>query len=371
MVNWSDPQEIAKDSEIFSKLIIALFGVYVWELFMTCDFEWSLLSKKRKFRWPLVFFFLCRYCMLFAFVGLIISLNITTSVRTNDNFSRHPANVPPSMKIDCGALYTFNSWTGNMTILCASTSLMLRTIALWERQRPIIVSLGVLCLAHWALLYRTMFIVTAAWDDNIGACIVTATNPSLLNTTFFFTMGFDLIILIFTAIALLKKHSARTDLWKLLFHDGLVYFLISFSTNCIPAVLNVLNLNTPMNVIATIPAATITSIAACRAVIRLLEFSSSDVYVHSMSNITSTHPIRHSIAPYALPKSPKYALTRPEVHVTTEHITMAEFPPSGANSPYSKSHSHQTSSVDLQSARDTEIHSEKSEKESFVFPQTV
>ncbi|KAG5654461.1 hypothetical protein H0H81_001960 [Sphagnurus paluster] len=93
-----------------------------------------------------------------------------------------------------------------------------------------------------------MFIVKAAWDDSMGGCAVTATNPSLLNTTFFFTMGFDLIILIFTAAALLKRHSARTDLWKLLFQDGLVYFLISFSTNCIPAVLNVLNLNTPMNV---------------------------------------------------------------------------------------------------------------------------
>lgn len=49
-------------------------------------------------------------------------------------------------------------------------------------------------------------------------------------------MGFDLIILIITAIALLARHSARTDLWKLLFQDGLVYFILSFSTNCIPAV---------------------------------------------------------------------------------------------------------------------------------------
>jgi hypothetical protein len=49
-------------------------------------------------------------------------------------------------------------------------------------------------------------------------------------------MAFDFIILVFTAVALLKKHSARTDLWKLLFQDGLVYFLVSFSTNCIPAV---------------------------------------------------------------------------------------------------------------------------------------
>lgn len=49
-------------------------------------------------------------------------------------------------------------------------------------------------------------------------------------------MGFDFIILVFTAVALLSRHSIRTDLWKLLFQDGLVYFLASFSTNCIPAV---------------------------------------------------------------------------------------------------------------------------------------
>ncbi|KDR83348.1 hypothetical protein GALMADRAFT_55849 [Galerina marginata CBS 339.88] len=223
MVNWSDPNEIARDSDVFHKLVFAFFGAYVWELCTTWDFELSLLTKRRTFRLPLVFlFFLCRYCMLFAFVGLIISLSMTTEVR---------------------ALYAFNSWTGNMSILCASTSLMLRTIALWERRRSIMVILGVLCLAHWALLYRTMFIVVAQWEPAVDACVVVQTNPSTLNITFFFTMGFDLVILIFTAVALLARHSARTGLWKLLFQDGLVYFVLTFSTNCIPAVLNVLNLN--------------------------------------------------------------------------------------------------------------------------------
>ena len=172
-------------------------------------------------------------------------------------------------------------WTGNMSILCASTSLMLRTIALWERRRSIVIVLGIPCLAHWALLYRTMFIVVAQWEPTSQTCVVVQTNPSLLNTTFFFSeswspspvlswltlnseaMGFDLLILVFTAIALLARHSARTDLWRLLFQDGLVYFLISFCTNCIPAVgfaeynesyitnttsqvLNVLNLNSEL-----------------------------------------------------------------------------------------------------------------------------
>ena len=146
------------------------------------------------------------------------------------------------------------------------------------------VLLGILCVAHWAVLWRGMFIVESTWNAEISACYVTQTNPGLLNVTFFYSacrltlisssttrpcvgadhiiaIAFDFTVLIFTTVALTYKHSARTDLWKLLFQDGLVYFvrfprlpdtiplanyhlqLLTFSSNCIPAVLNVLNLN--------------------------------------------------------------------------------------------------------------------------------
>ncbi len=60
-------------------------------------------------------------------------------------------------------------------------------IALWNRKKLVIAVLGVLCLAHWGLLYRTMFIVVAEWDPKARVCAVTQTNPSLLNVTFFFS----------------------------------------------------------------------------------------------------------------------------------------------------------------------------------------
>ncbi|KAK7061554.1 hypothetical protein R3P38DRAFT_2830137 [Favolaschia claudopus] len=221
--------------------------------------------------------------MLFSFIGMIIS------------FSVHDP-------INCGVLFTFNSILGNLTILSASTSLMLRTVALWERKRRVIVPLGFLTLTHWILLIRNMFIVRAVWDSNLGACVVVSTNSSLLNVTFFFTMGFDLVILIATAVAVMSRHSARTDLWKLLFADGLCYFVVSFSMNCIPAVLNLLNLNAPMNVIATIPAAAISSMAACRAVMRLLDFN-ANAYIHSLGAVipSSDMPVPRFTFPTTLP----------------------------------------------------------------------
>ena len=69
-------------------MMFTFLGVYLWELFTTCDFEWSLITGRRKFTWPLseldrlplpfvetdqsvlVFFFLTRYCILWALIGL-------------------------------------------------------------------------------------------------------------------------------------------------------------------------------------------------------------------------------------------------------------------------------------------------------------
>ncbi|KAJ7507560.1 hypothetical protein B0H11DRAFT_1705074 [Mycena galericulata] len=348
MVNWSDPAEILKDSDAFVKIIFACFGIEIWELGLTLGFEWSLLTRRRRFRWPAeqvafarlfsctdlisVFFFFSRYCMLLSIVGLCVlcvRFVVSSISRFLESYPSRPAIQYVSVnhhRLTCNALFTFNSWSGNMAILCASTSLMLRTIALWERKRSIVVSLGLLSFAHWVLLYRTMFVVHAVYDRDLRMCVVASTDASLLNVTFFFTMGFDFVILCTTAVALLGRHSARTDLWKLLFTDGLVYFVVTFSMNCVPAVLNLLNLNSPMNVYVPCPLSLRNSIAACRAVMRLLDYN-ADVYVHSMAAVMPSSDPRHSNAPFSFPSVPRFTLTRPEgVLVTTEHITMAEFP---------------------------------------------
>lgn len=55
-------------------------------------------------------------------------------------------------------------------------------------------------------------------------------------------MGVDLTVLVLT-IAALARNSLHSQMWKLLFQDGLIYFCITFACNAVPAILNVLNLN--------------------------------------------------------------------------------------------------------------------------------
>ena len=60
--------------------------------------------------------------------------------------------------------------------------------------------------------------------------------------TLIVAMSFDLIVLVLTTIALMKSPS-RSSLWQLLFRQGLIYFLVAFIANVIPAIFLVLDLN--------------------------------------------------------------------------------------------------------------------------------
>jgi hypothetical protein len=56
MVDWTSPTELASEGVIFKNLMHALIGLYAWEFLTSLDFEWELLTGKKRFRWPLVSF---------------------------------------------------------------------------------------------------------------------------------------------------------------------------------------------------------------------------------------------------------------------------------------------------------------------------
>ncbi|TFY72478.1 hypothetical protein EVG20_g510 [Dentipellis fragilis] len=253
MVNWTDPAEELRETQSFTRVILSCFGLYFWELFETCGFEWSILTGRRRFRWHLVscyssfsnlvptptdfnggpvFFFLCRYTIFFSLVGLIVSISVTE-------------------RINCAALYTFNAIVGDLSIMTASTVLMIRTIVMWERNVTISAILGVIGLA----------------------------------------MVFDLLIMVLAA----ARVFARTGIFNiraLLFDEGLIFFFLSGVCNIVPAVFSILDLNPVMNIITTVPISTISAIAACRTVIQLPEVQ-SDLFIHVSNVMGENTTVRH------------------------------------------------------------------------------
>ena len=54
--------------------------------------------------------------------------------------------------------------------------------------------------------------------------------------------SFDFIVMVLMTIKLVK-HPCRSSLWHLLFRQGIIYFLVAFLANLLPATFGLLNLN--------------------------------------------------------------------------------------------------------------------------------
>lgn len=55
---------------IFQKIMLALLGLYVWEVIVTFRYDVSVFTLRRKFKYPMVFYFACRYSLLFSLIGM-------------------------------------------------------------------------------------------------------------------------------------------------------------------------------------------------------------------------------------------------------------------------------------------------------------
>ncbi|KAM6489052.1 hypothetical protein JOM56_015464 [Amanita muscaria] len=248
MVVWSSPLEIVHDARVFERLMHFLLGLYIWEWFISLPFGYQFITGKRTFKWPMTFYFLNRYSLLFALIGIVISLNVET-------------------EINCQALYTFNALAGNAAIGMASINLSIRTMAIWGRERHIVGFLVLIILGHWSLLLYGA-VLTSVWDPQAGQCVITETKNTVLAAAFICSVCFDFIVMALTAVKT-SPTTGLSRLERLIFNDGLIYFVIALTGNLFATTFMLLNPNPIMAVIANVPAATASTIAACSAVRRL------------------------------------------------------------------------------------------------------
>ncbi|KAN0084144.1 hypothetical protein V8E55_007648 [Tylopilus felleus] len=275
MVDWQSPTEIQANAVAFNNFMHALLGLYIWEFVTSLDFDWQFLSGKKTFRWPLIFYFAGRYCLLFALIGIAVALNVRT-------------------EIDCQGLYTFNQVFGNAAVGLASINLSIRTMAVWSQNKYVVTFLILVILVHWSFLLHGI-LLKAAWIH--GACVITYTDNQILAISFIYSMIFDFTVLCLTAWKLAFPANGRSKLIDLIFSDGLIYFLIAFLANLLATIFMLLNLNAVMSIIANVPAAIASTIVACRVVRRLTNFTSQKAEV-----FTSTG--QSTVAFRAPPNSP-------------------------------------------------------------------
>ncbi|THH19289.1 hypothetical protein EW146_g1859 [Bondarzewia mesenterica] len=302
MVDWNSSAEIAHDGDAFGKFMHCLLGLYIWEFCTSLDFDFMFITGKRKFRWPLIFYFAGRYFLLTALVGIAVALNITSPV-------------------NCQALYTVNQCFGNMAIGLASINLSLRTMAVWQQRWYIVAPLVLIIMGHWTLLMHGI-LLKAAWLDGQG-CVITSTNSKLLEASFIYGMILDFIVMMLTAWKLAFPKGGKSKLVQMIFGDGLVYFFIAVLANMTAVIFMALDLNPVMSIIANVPAAVASTIVACRVVRRLTNFTSKGPELFSSSSVqASTLGFRS-----ARSGPPNFSLAKQQkegVHVQMDTFSVAD-----------------------------------------------
>ncbi|KAH8108069.1 hypothetical protein BXZ70DRAFT_1015250 [Cristinia sonorae] len=269
MPDWTSPAAIARDLAAFRGFQHALTGLYCWEFVISLDFEWSFITGKRRFRWPLIFYFLARYSALATVVTLMVSLNIGTD-----------------RPINCTALYTFLSVAGQFAIGFASLNLALRAMALWGQAKRVVIPLSLGICGHWAVLLPVC-VVSGHWQEGMG-CQLSASPRLWLMLSFLWAICLDFTVFVLCAYKIARPGlEKRSGLIRMVFKDGLMYLFLAMLANIPAAVLTILNLNQFMQLMCNLFAALASTIGANRAVRRLVTYSSEDFFAYT-TQVTPT-----------------------------------------------------------------------------------
>ncbi|KAE9407891.1 hypothetical protein BT96DRAFT_986128 [Gymnopus androsaceus JB14] len=314
MPNWLSQAELQLDAEVLVKFIHALMGLYAWEWFLTCDFDWEFITGRKPFRWPMIIYFANRYLLLFALIGILISFDITT-------------------ELNCQPLFTFNQLAGNASVGLASINLSLRTLAVYRNSKPLTVVIVCLILGHWSLILQAGVLLKATWSEEESQCIIVSTDNTVLAATFIYSMIFDLVVFLLNAYKLSSRKGkpssmGESRLGRMLFGDGLVYFFIAFMSNLIATVFMLLNLNSVMTIIFNVPAAISSTIVACRVVRRLSNFTNEGPEMFNSGAHATGPQLRRGSGTVTRPGQPTGSIRNPHsgsgVHVQMETYTHTE-----------------------------------------------
>ena len=134
----------------------------------------------------------------------------------------HQSSTTLLSPINCEALDNFLAATYMISMGASSQLFVIRAVALWRRNRWVIAILSVLTLTQWSLYIVQLVNNHWRWDTLEERCVVQAVSLTPMKLIFISNMALDLCALVLTLWALLKL-PGLSNIWALLFRDGLVY----------------------------------------------------------------------------------------------------------------------------------------------------
>jgi len=245
MVNEESPAELFRDLRVFGGLALVLLGVATWELIVTFAFDWSIITGRRKWRWPMALYLVCRCVTILQTWAL-------------------PIFASPLGEVNCEALDWIIKGSVTVGVSVAPLILSLRVYAVWEKDRRVGIVLLVLWITQLGILSYLISFHNTTWNPLLMACGSSRPAPvSMYITTYSYMMAFDMIVLILM-IMRLRRHARSGGFGALLLKDGIFYFLASVIGNGTAIIFASMQSHPVMNIMGNSIAYAICTIAATR-----------------------------------------------------------------------------------------------------------
>ncbi|OBZ75224.1 hypothetical protein A0H81_04624 [Grifola frondosa] len=264
------------------QLAVFCLGFFGWHYLLSIDIELSLVTRKRAFKWPFIPYLLGRYMLLSTLMSFVIASRI-----------KH--------RMACGMAY--HAFSG-VRVFFRKPKSWDTDVVIWRRHLFVTSLLVVVFLGHFSLvIIQGVMGITASWDPVMATCVVIYSNDTLNAAFYLYTACNNLLILALTVYGRVKSHTRRDWLWNALCKQGVWYCVVTFLVNIPTTVFARLNLNPVMNLIFTLPAATVSVMASSFAVESLLDVDVKNMNMNKNSSAISNATNRG--ASWGAPSAPK------------------------------------------------------------------
>ncbi|KAF8496133.1 hypothetical protein F5888DRAFT_411037 [Russula emetica] len=261
MVNFHDPIVIAREYGEVYRFWGLMDGIFIWEFMITLDYEWSVIRGRRPYRWTIWIYSLIRVATLATVALNIFSLDATT-------------------RINCQVAANLQFIFAYLALATSSLLIVLRIIAIWDRKKVIVAFATGVWGINVAFLIQGVLRFRSSWEvDNVidGSGCVFYLDSIRLSTVVAFAADIILLLIMLFGLYRLRRHGSLMGLGRLLWNQGVVWFLLAVVTELTPTLLIFLNLSQPLDLVFQVPWVITMSVAATRMYRSLSDFLSSDI----------------------------------------------------------------------------------------------
>ncbi|KAH9988675.1 hypothetical protein BJV77DRAFT_729065 [Russula vinacea] len=266
MTNFNDFAVQQADFFALQKFWHTVNGLYIWEYVTNLDFEYDVIRGRRPYRWTIWIYVLARFATLMAIVLNFIDFNVGGPV-------------------NCQALITLETGFGYLGLVTASLLVILRIIAIWERNKFVKTVAIIVWLVNVIAVIQGVARLRATWIPLMQTCVVI--NSEEIKPNIIITLITDVFLLVTVLVGLLLSDGSRSfGLGRLIWKQGVLWLLIAAATGVPPTVFISLNLDIPFNLMFQLPSVITMTIAATRTYRSLLNFAggSTNITLENISN---------------------------------------------------------------------------------------